>query len=231
MAIEYIGSNTATTTTSALGVSSLPAGTQPGDFLVWIVQAWAATVTSSPAGYSLIRGSDGTSPMYAYGRVATGDSNDLPIALLSTSGNHVAALHAFRGVDPDVPVGQSSAAYMSVASTAHTVGNLEALRDGCMTLCAVATGIANSSYSYNWDAPATKRVDMRSTAGYRYLSTATTEHPTAGLTGTATARFPSSLYNYQARIVLNPKTPSRLRIGSKPIPLMLGNKEIQLMGP
>ena len=230
MAIEYIGSVTSTTTTSGINAASVPAGTQPGDFLVWIVQAWSATVTSVSAGYSLICDSGSGSPMRAYGRVATGDS-DAPIAFFSAAGNHVAALHAFRGVDPNSPVGQSTAAYISAASTTHSVAPLSTLLEGCMTLCAVATGINNASYGYTWDAPATKRVDMHSTAGYRYLSTATTEHPTAGGTGNAVARFPSSLYNYQARLVINPKPTSRLYLGSTPVPLMLGNTAVEIMGP
>jgi len=229
MTIEYIASVTSTTTSTVLSTSSLPTTTQDGDFLVWIVQAWSATIASEPSGYGFLSSTGGSSSMHAYRRFVSGSS--LPTVQFSAAGSHIAALHAFRGIDTNTPVDGASPNSVTATSTVHTLGSTTISRDGCMTLCSVATGVSTSGYSYTWDAPATKRVDMRSSAGYRYLSTATTEHPTAGQTGAATARFPVSLYNFQIRLVLNPKSTSRLYLGSTPVPLMLGNTEVEIMGP
>lgn len=241
MAIEFVGGVNASTTSSSLTVS-IPTAAEAGDVLVMIVRSWLSLRVSGPAatnpvseGWTLRlinadRGSD--NHLYVFtGVVQEGFWGANPLLTFAANGNHHANLLAFRGVDPNTPVDAVAQAY-SDTGTSNITPSVTTTVPNCKILRAVASGNSLSSRSFTWPATVDELTDTRSTAGYSYISVAASDSgPSAGPAGTAMATFSTSAYGIMATLALRPKPTSRLHLGNTPVPLMLGNTEVDIMGP
>ncbi|ORL93404.1 hypothetical protein A5N78_04515 [Prescottella equi] len=239
MAIEFVGATNASTTAKSVQ-AAVPGGTQAGDVLVMVIRSWLSLRTSGPFDGVLNdewtlrlinadRGND--NHLYVFTGVADLADASSPNVQFAANGNHHVNLLAFRGVDPNNPVDAAAQAY-SDTGTSNITPSVTTTVPNCMIVRAVASGNSLSSRSFTWPATVDERTDTRSSSGYSYISTATSDSgPSPGPAGTAMATFSTSAYGIMATIALRPKPTSRLHIGSTPAPLMLGSTEVEIKGP
>lgn len=233
MAIEFVGfANASVNNGTSLSVE-IPAAAQAGDVLVLVVRSWTAERTSIYGAWdqriaNTSRG--GGSVLEVLTKTHPGGQQPVSISFAG-NGHHHANLLAFRGVDPNTPVDAAAQAY-SDTGTSNITPSVTTTVPNCKILRTVASGNSLSSRSFTWPATVDELTDTRSTAGYSYISTAASDSgPSAGPVGTVMATFSTSAYGIMATLALRPKPTSRLRIGGTPVPLMLGNTEVEIMGP
>lgn len=238
MAIEFVGATNGSTTTSSVA-TPLPSGLQAGDVLVMVIRSWLSLRSSGPVNgvvddwtLRLINADRGSNNnLYIFTGVADPAAIYPPVVNFAANGNHHVNLLAFRGVDPVRPVDAVAQAY-SGSGANNITPSVTTSMPHCMIVRAVATGFSLSNGSCSWVSTVDKRTDTRSTAGYSYMSTATSDSGLyAGPVGTALATYSTAGYGIMATIALAPKPTSRLHIGNTPVPLMLGNTEVDIMGP
>lgn len=242
MAIEFVGTTSASANNQSLLTVPAPAGGQAGDFWVMVLRSWTYPVANIGWGalpaYGVVgswveqlvntsRG--GGSNLYVFTGFVDPASTDSPLIYFGGNGNHHATILSFRGVDPDNPVNAVAQAYSGSGSN-HVTPSVTSTVDGCMIVRAVASGFSLSNGSCTWANTVTERTDVRSSAGYSYISTATSES-IAGPAGTVLATYSSSAYGIMATLALTPKPVSRLYLGSTPVPLMLGSTAVEIKGP
>ncbi|NKS62359.1 hypothetical protein GS966_19950 [Rhodococcus hoagii] len=239
MAIEFVGATNASTTTNALPVA-LPSGVQAGDVLVLIVRSWQSLRASGPSygvtaeGWTLrLINADrgGNSNLYVFTGVADPSSVYTPVMSFGANGNHHANMLAFRGVDHVNPVNAVAQAYSASGANSITPSVTTTVPD-CLIVRAVAAGFSLSNGSCTWVSTVDELTDTRSSAGYSYMSTAASmSGPSPGPAGTATATYSTAGYGIMATVALAPKPAARLHLGTTPVPLMLGNTEVEIEGP
>lgn len=244
MAIEFVGATSASANNQSNLWVPRPAGAQAGDLWVIVLRSWTAPVADIGWGalpaYGVVgswveqlvntsRG--GGSNLYVFTGFVDPASTDQPLIYFSGNGHHHATLLSFRGVDPDGPVNAAAQAYSSSGAN-NITPSVTTTVPNCMVVRAVAAGFSLSNGSCTWVGTVDELTDTRSSAGYSYMSTAASmSGPSPGPVGTATATYSTAGYGIMATIALAPKPTSRLHIASTPVPLMLGNTEIEIEGP
>lgn len=232
MAIEFIGTNSASVSgTMVRPTVTYPAGTQQGDLIVTVARSWNSELYDAwGADIRLVNSSrGGGNNLYILTETATGPSGSVMVEF-NAGGNHHVTILVFRGVDPVNPVHAGMTSYDSTGTVHATPGLTTSIPDSVLVR-AVATGLSGSSNSCSWAAPATERSDTRSSAGYSYISVATESRPTPGAAGAVNATYTATAYGIMATLALRPKSASRLNLGSTAVPLMLGNTEVEILGP
>ncbi|MGF7124016.1 hypothetical protein [Rhodococcus sp. BE178] len=230
MAVTYVGSATAGVN-GIFWAQPLPSGIQTGDYMVMLVQTrgTASTTVGTPTGWTrLVDQPRGTAGRMLIFCAPHGVAE--PTFTSNASGTHLSAVLAFRGVNLANPIFDHAYNQGSQAGTSnHPVPGLTHAPEGSMIMrTAGATGA--TGISWTWPGPDVERVDYA--GGFAATITAATrEWPTAGAVPSTTANMSSSTISYgTTTIALNPAT-SRLHLGSTPVPLMLGNTEVEVMGP
>ncbi|MBM4686651.1 hypothetical protein GS532_23740 [Rhodococcus hoagii] len=231
MAVEFVGVSTFTTTSTLLSITSRPTGTAAGDLLVMALVTWAQPLSYVPEGWT-VAVSDGTTTQAAMlFRIADMTAKDQPYVQLGGTGNHAAAVHAFRGVDPAEPVGSAVYSYDSSSLRNKQTPAITTSGEDGMLLRLAASGVNTANHSWTWAAAATEVTDFRTSSGYRFISTAIQPAPIPDTYGTVQATFTFGSYAYMITAEIRAKRKSRLHLGNTPLPLMLGNTELEFMGP
>ncbi|NKS29199.1 hypothetical protein GS534_00445 [Rhodococcus hoagii] len=242
MAIEFVGTTSASTTTLTLTMP-VPPGAQAGDLWVMVLRSWTYPVANIGWGalpaYGVVgpwverivntsRG--GGSNLYVFTGFVDPASTDQPLIYFSGNGNHHATILSFRGVDVENPVNAVAQAYSSSGAN-NITPSVTTTVPNCMVVRAVAAGFSLSNGSCSWVSTVDELTDTRSSAGYSYISTAKSIEPFPGTGVTATATYSTAGYGIMATLALAPKRTSRLHLGGNPVPLMLGATEVEVMGP
>lgn len=237
MAITFVGASSSSNTVYYVG-TALPTGTQNGDFVLMFVRSWGYPILDMGVGQvptdgvvggiwtpllaNTARG--GNHNLYAFCGVAEIGGSALPQVYFTGNGNHQMTILTFRGVDTASPVAASAKA-VDTATAAHATPLVSA-PGGSLMVRACATDTIGAAGSFTWQTGATERTDHRSSAGYAYLSTATSDNA-----GSVSATFTTAAAGMMATVALKPLLVRRLMLGLTPVPLMLGSTEVEIKGP
>lgn len=167
-----VGPTTSQTTTATL-TSAMPSGYAADDLLIWVTCSWSATQLTAPVGWTLIgmEPSRGTSVLYAFRRIATGTSADIPTQVMTAAGNHSGRLFAFRG--SGLRVVSFKGKYNSASVNAHETPGALILGNEGVVIRVAATGSSVTPNTYTWPTGIgiASNVSYTTSGGYRVLGT------------------------------------------------------------
>lgn len=231
MAITYVGASNASVNGTSWS-NPVPASTQIGDFLLLVVslRGSGSAQVPTPSGWQIMfgqpRGSAGA--VLVFCRVATGGT-PAPALTCNVSNTHLSSILTFRGVDATSPNMGASYDTGSVSGTTHPVPATYAAVAGCMIVRTAVTS-GSTGQSFTWPSPAFERVGYSGGLAIAHTVSLESRAAAGAVPGmNATCSGNGGTYGTSA-IVLAP-TLSRLNLGSTPVPLMLGNTEVEIMGP
>lgn len=222
------------TTTAAVNGTSwstpIPAGVTKGYQLVLAVSLRGNVSASVSSPWEMLDTVDrgGAGRLVIFIRTVTDLVPAAPTVTATGSGAHVSAMVAVRGVDPTYPIHNWNKASGTVTLNEYPVPSTVAYVPDCLVLRVAANHGTTSSFT--WPAPVTEIVDYVS--GQNFLGISSETQAAAGVVPAMTATASGSTSGYYSTLVLVIRPPaSRLMLGSTPVPLMLGNTEVTIMGP
>lgn len=150
MAIAHRASTTVEATGTAAIVNNVPAGTVNGDLLIWRHSNTTATVTATPAGWTLLTSLTATATsMVIWWRIAASEPASYSTGAL-TAGRSIGIMSAFSGVDNATPFDVATPTPVA-GTTAVTCPAITPVTAGAWVLgfgdVNVASGVINTTFS------------------------------------------------------------------------------------
>ncbi|WP_139277844.1 hypothetical protein [Rhodococcus marinonascens] len=168
----------------------------------------------------------GPGTMYVYYSTTTSNSSvDLDAGFKQS---HLSIIFALRGTNTDEPIADAGFVDLKSSQNYKLPGVTTPVKD-CLVLRVVA-GHDGTGQSYIWDAGVeiydSDFYNSSIAAAYETVPNPTTFSDTSrGITPAKGGAY------HGCSLVIAPLSLSRMHLGSTPVPLMLGNTEVEILGP